>query len=72
MGVAKYHTSADMPEELRKALPDIDSLKRLLSESNDIWKITDSLPRDKYVTKRLAYGQIYGDTADMLEEYKWQ
>lgn len=36
MGVAKYHTSADMPEELRKALPDINSLKRLLSESNDI------------------------------------
>lgn len=36
MGVAKYHTSADMPEELRKALPDIDSLKRLLSERNDI------------------------------------
>lgn len=34
MGVAKYHTSVDMPEELRKALPDIDSLKRLLSESN--------------------------------------
>ena len=36
MGVAKYHTSVDMPEELRKALPDIDSLKRLLSESNDV------------------------------------
>ena len=36
MGVAKYHTSVDMPDELRKALPDIDSLKRLLSESNDI------------------------------------
>ena len=36
MGVAKYHISVDMLEELRKALPDIDSLKRLLSESNDI------------------------------------
>ena len=36
MGVAKYHKSFDMPEELRKALPDIDSLKRLLSESNDV------------------------------------
>jgi hypothetical protein len=36
MGVAKYHTSVDMPEELRKALPDIDSLKRLLSESNNV------------------------------------
>ena len=36
VGVAKYHTSVDMLEELRKALPDIDSLKRLLSESNDV------------------------------------
>ena len=36
MGVAKYHISVDMPEELHKALPDIDSLKRLLSESNDV------------------------------------
>ena len=36
MGVAKYHTSVDMPDELRKALPDIDSLKRLLSESNNV------------------------------------
>lgn len=30
MGVATYRTSADMPERLRKALPDIDELKNLL------------------------------------------
>lgn len=30
MGVATYTTSADMPEELRKALPDMDELKKLL------------------------------------------
>lgn len=30
MGVATYSTSADMPERLRKALPDIDELKKLL------------------------------------------
>ena len=30
MGVATYNTSADMPEKLRKALPDIDELKKLL------------------------------------------
>ena len=34
MGVATYKTSDDMPENLRKALPDIEDLKRLLS--NDI------------------------------------
>ena len=32
MGVATYTTSADMPEELRKALPDIEELKSLLSK----------------------------------------
>lgn len=31
MGVATYKTSADMPEELRKALPDEQQLKELLS-----------------------------------------
>ena len=31
MGVATYKTSADMPEELRKALPDEEKLKELLS-----------------------------------------
>lgn len=30
MGVATYKTSAEMPEELRKALPSIDELKNLL------------------------------------------
>ncbi|MGL5980688.1 MAG: PDDEXK nuclease domain-containing protein [Phocaeicola sp.] len=30
MGVATYITSADMPENLRKALPDMDELKNLL------------------------------------------
>lgn len=30
MGVATYTTSADMPENLRKALPDLDELKKLL------------------------------------------
>lgn len=30
MGVATYQTSADMPEKLRKALPDIEELKKLL------------------------------------------
>ena len=30
MGVATYSTSADVPEKLRKALPDIEELKKLL------------------------------------------
>ncbi|MBR6131373.1 MAG: DUF1016 family protein [Bacteroidales bacterium] len=30
MGVATYRTSAEMPEELRRALPDIEELKKLL------------------------------------------
>jgi hypothetical protein len=30
MGVATYTTAADMPEDLRKALPDMDELKKLL------------------------------------------
>lgn len=30
MGVATYKTSADMPEKLRKALPDLEDLKQLL------------------------------------------
>jgi len=32
MGVATYTTSADMPEELRKALPDMEELKRVLAK----------------------------------------
>ena len=34
MGVATYKTSRDMSEELRKALPDIEELKRLLDAEN--------------------------------------
>lgn len=33
MGVATYRTSADMPEKLRKALPPIEELKKLLKDS---------------------------------------
>lgn len=33
LGVATYKTSTDIPDKLRKALPDIDQLKRLLSEN---------------------------------------
>lgn len=32
MGVATYKTAADMPEDLRKALPDLEDLKRIISE----------------------------------------
>ena len=32
MGVATYKTADDMPEKFRKALPDIDALKKLMSE----------------------------------------
>jgi len=32
MGVATYKTKAEMPENLQKALPDIDELRKLLSE----------------------------------------
>ncbi len=35
MGVATYKTSKDMSTELRKALPDIDDLKKLLDGSDD-------------------------------------
>ena len=38
MGVATYKTSKDMSEKLRKALPDINDLQKLL-ESPDIEKI---------------------------------
>ena len=31
MGVATYKTMAEMPEDLKKALPDIDELRRLLA-----------------------------------------
>lgn len=32
MGVATYKTAADMPEDLRKALPDLEELKKIISE----------------------------------------
>ena len=35
MGVATYKTSRDMSEELKKALPDIEELKRLLDTENE-------------------------------------
>lgn len=35
MGVATYKTSKDMSEELRKALPDIEDLKRLLESEGE-------------------------------------
>ena len=31
MGVATYKTADEMPENMRKALPDIDALKKLIS-----------------------------------------
>ena len=34
MGVATYTTSDEMPENLRKALPDVDQLKKLLSSED--------------------------------------
>ena len=36
MGVATYKTSKDMSDELRKALPDIDDLKKLLDSQEEI------------------------------------
>ena len=34
MGVATYRTAHEMPENLRKTLPDIDKLQNLLSEND--------------------------------------
>ena len=34
MGVATYRTAQEMPEYLRKTLPDIDKLQNLLSEND--------------------------------------
>ena len=39
MGVATYTTSADMPEELRRALPDIEEFKRVLNQETEKEKI---------------------------------
>lgn len=35
MGVATYTTADDMPEELRKALPDMDELKRIMAKEQE-------------------------------------
>ena len=35
MGVATYKTSKDMSDELRKALPDVEALKKLLDDQED-------------------------------------
>jgi predicted nuclease of restriction endonuclease-like (RecB) superfamily len=36
MGVATYRTKNEMPEELQKALPDLDEMKRLLDAAEDM------------------------------------
>lgn len=35
MGVATYKTTEDMSEELRKALPDMDEMRKLITENNE-------------------------------------
>lgn len=35
MGVAVYKTAEDMPEHLRKVLPDVEDLKKLITENED-------------------------------------
>ena len=35
MGVTTYKTAEDMSEALRNALPDIDEMRKLLTESNE-------------------------------------
>ena len=38
MGVATYKTIYDMPKEMQRALPDIEELKRLMSDEEDnVW-----------------------------------
>ena len=41
MGVATYKTSKDMPDELKKALPNIEDLKKLLDD-NDLYMKDDN------------------------------
>ena len=36
MGVATYKTSKDMSDEMRKALPNIDDLKKLLDSQEEV------------------------------------
>jgi hypothetical protein len=35
MGVATYKTSKDMSDELRKALPDVEALRKLLDSQEE-------------------------------------
>ena len=35
MGVATYTTADDMPEDVRRALPDIEELKRVLNQETE-------------------------------------
>ena len=35
MGVATYKTSKDMSDELRKALPDVEALRKLLDDQEE-------------------------------------
>ena len=35
MGVATYKTFSDMPKEMQHALPDIEELKKLMSDSDE-------------------------------------
>ena len=35
MGVATYKTAEDMSEELRNALPDMDEMRKLITENNE-------------------------------------
>ena len=39
MGVATYTTADDMPENVRRALPDVEELKRVLNNETDKEKI---------------------------------
>jgi hypothetical protein len=36
MGIATYRTKNEMPEELQKALPDLQEMKRLLDAAEDM------------------------------------
>ena len=36
MGVATYKTAEDMSEELRNALPDMDEMRKLLTDDSDV------------------------------------
>ena len=41
MGVARYTTTAEMPEQLQRVLPDIDELRKVLSiQPTDNSKLT--------------------------------